>query len=177
MSASDPNSTSTVQRNLFSADKSPVPFSFEDITALLPSEESEFAFGILPTTRAALPRSRASIEHPELVNHPSRSLFGTLIQAYALWGRVARGACLDQKGVKHSAINLWHSASEYSQLSTMLNQWEAALPRGHRWSEWYLRIYKTETLDLVCIWKFWGLQSITHLCIVICVNIHGLASQ
>jgi len=129
------------------------------ITALLPCEESEFAFGLIPQARAALPGSQAAIDHPELVNCPSRSLFATLIQAHNLWGRVARGACLDEHKLKQdSVINLWESASEYSQLSTALNQWEAGLSKGHRWSEWYLRIYKTENLDLAYVSIFMALR-------------------
>jgi hypothetical protein len=138
---------------LFSGEKSPVPFALNDITALLVKKRS-LRLASFPSARAALPGSLAEIENPELVNCLSRSLFATLIQAHNLWGRVARRACLDEQNRKHSAVNLWEGTSEYSQLSTALNQWEADLSRGHRWSDWYLRVYKTENLDLVCLhWR------------------------
>jgi hypothetical protein len=91
------------------------------ITALIPCEESEFAFGLIPQARAALPGSQAAIDHREVVNCPSRSLFATLIQAHNLWVRVARGACLDEHKLKQDSVNFWESASEYSQLSSALN--------------------------------------------------------
>jgi hypothetical protein len=128
------------------------------ITALLPCEENEFAFGLIPHARAALPGSQAAIDHPELVNCPSRSLFATLIQAHNLWGRVARDACLDEHKLKQDSVNLWESPSEYSQLSSALNRLEAGLSKGHRWSEWYLRIYKTENLDLAYVSIFTALR-------------------
>ncbi len=108
-------------------------------------------FGLLPDARAALTGSQAAIERPELVNSPNRSLFATLIQAHNLWGRVARRACLDTSKLKPPGLCLWETRSEYSQLSTALNQWEGGLSKSHRWSEWYLRIYRAENLDLAYV--------------------------
>ncbi|EXJ86685.1 hypothetical protein A1O3_03638 [Capronia epimyces CBS 606.96] len=147
-----------MQSNLFSGNKSPVPFSLQDMTALLPCEENEFAFGLTPAARAALPGSQAAIDHPELVNCPTRSLFASLIQAHSLWGRVARRACLDEPKLKCGTISLWDGTSEYSQLLTALNQWEANLPAGHKWSEWYLRMYQRENLDLAYVSIFMALR-------------------
>jgi hypothetical protein len=123
------------------------------ITALLPCEESEFAFGLLPQATAALSGSQAATNHPELVNCSSRSLFATLIQAHNLWG-----------------AGFSKSLGKCEQvLSAALNQWEAGLSKGHRWSGWYLRIYKTENLDLAYVSIFMALRlsnvvlRLTHL--------------
>jgi len=105
----------------FYGTKCDAPNLMGSITALVPCEENEFAFGLIPHARAALPGSQAAIDHPELMNCSSRSLFATLIQVYNLWGRIARSACLDEHKLKQDSVNLWEGASEYSQLSSALN--------------------------------------------------------
>lgn len=121
-----------VQRNLFSGEKSPVPFALSDITALLPCEESEFTFGYISNPRAALPGSHAAIQNPELVNCQTRSLFATLIQAHSLWGRVARGACIEEQRPTRATSSIWETASEYSLLESSLTRREAGLSKSHR---------------------------------------------
>ena len=135
-------------RNLFAGHHSPVPFALNDLTALLPSDESDFAFGVIPRIRAALPTSQAAIDHPELVNCSSRSLFGAVIQGYKFWGQIARGACLDGGGPKIGDVQLWDNASPYSQQSMALLEWEAGLSKEHTWTEWNLRVYKAQNLDI-----------------------------
>ena len=153
-----PSLTSPVQRNLTSGDRSPVPFSLNDITTLLPCEEHEFSYGLLPAARAALPGSRAAIDQTARVNFPSRSLFASLIQAHNLWGRVARRACNNPDASDNSGQNLWDESSEFLQLSLELQTFEAALPRSHQWSEWFLRNYKADSLDLAYTSIFMALR-------------------
>lgn len=154
---------------LYSGERSPIPFSLGDITTLLPCDESEFSLGIFPRERAALPGSSAAVTNPALVSSSSRSLFGTLIQAYSLWGRVARSTCLSERKQDQAATDPWNSQSRYSELSAALRNWEAGLSAGHRWSKWYLRVYKSESLDLVLIFlgpefrKLTGPQAYTSI--------------
>lgn len=152
-------------RNLFAGNYSPVPFALNELTALLPAEEQDAAFAVVPSVRAALPYSQAAVDHPALgaADCPARSLFGTVIQAYQLWGRVARGACLgmDRPGTKRDAtrtcpssppaalpLPLWDSDSAYSKQTAALADWEDALSRAHAWSPWNLRVYRAQGLDI-----------------------------
>ncbi|KAH8881457.1 hypothetical protein GQ53DRAFT_702217 [Thozetella sp. PMI_491] len=145
-------------RNLFAGLHSPIPFDLADLTTLLPCDENEYAFGIVPKVRAALPTSQAAIDRPELVNCSSRSLFATLIQAFKFWGQVARGACVDAAKSKNASINLWDNASQYSQLSMALMEWEASISKQHMWSEWNLRVYKAQNLDIAYTSIFLGVR-------------------
>lgn len=157
----------TVLRNLFAGNYSPVPFALNELTALLPAEEQDAAFGIVPSVRAALPYSQAAVDNPALgaADFRARSLFGTVIQAYQLWGRVARGACLEmerpggvakKRPIANAAARLappwtptlWNSDSSYAQQVAVLTDWERGLSRSHAWSEWNLRIYLTQDLDV-----------------------------
>jgi hypothetical protein len=47
----------------------------DSITTLLPCDESDFAFGIIPTERAALPGTRAAMANPSFTSVKSQSLF------------------------------------------------------------------------------------------------------
>lgn len=137
-----------VYGNLYSGGRSPVPFPLGDITTLLPCEENEFSLGIVPRERAAFPGSSAALDDPSLISSSSRSLFGALIEAYSLWGRVARSTGTRDRKQK-TFIEPWNPQSKYSELSSALQNWEAGLDRRHQWSEWYLRAYKTQCVDLV----------------------------
>lgn len=136
------------QDNLHSGHSTPMPFSPSDITALLPSEESDFAFGTIPHARAALHGTPPAVEYPHLVNLPTRSLFATLIQAHNLWGTIARRACRTDGHLAGLIRTPWVNSSEYMQLSQSLQEWEDNLPSRHRWSVWNLRGYKAESQDL-----------------------------
>lgn len=140
--------SSLVYGNLYSGEGSPVPFPLGDITTLLPCEENEFSLGIVPKERAAFPGSSAALHDPSLISSSSRSLFGALIEAYSLWGKVARSTGTRDRKQK-IFIEPWNPQSKYSQLSSELRTWEAGLDRRHQWSEWYLRAYKTQCVDLV----------------------------
>ncbi|EXJ84728.1 hypothetical protein A1O3_05399 [Capronia epimyces CBS 606.96] len=76
--------------NLHSGHNSPVCFPLGDITTLLPCDEQDFAFGVVPAERAALMGTPPAIQDPRLTRSPSRSLFASLIQSHNLWGQVAR---------------------------------------------------------------------------------------
>lgn len=136
------------QDNLHSGHNTPASFSLGDITTLLPCEESDFAFGLIPHERAALHGTRAAVANPMLTRVPSRSLFASLIQTHNLWGQVARRACRNDSGVAGADLEPWNSSSEYVRLTIALQQWGEQLPKRHQWSVWNLRGYKAETLDL-----------------------------
>lgn len=69
------------QDDLHSGNLTPASFVLADVTALLPSDEIDFAFGREPTSRAALAGTRAALTNPLLATLPDRSLFATLVQA------------------------------------------------------------------------------------------------
>ncbi|RDW80196.1 hypothetical protein BP6252_04834 [Coleophoma cylindrospora] len=136
------------QDNLHSGHNTPASFSLADITTLLPCEESDFAFGLVPQERAALLGTRAAAANPALTKIPSRSLFASLIQTHNLWGQVARRACRNDSGTAGVDLEPWNSSSEYVRLTVALQQWGEQLPKRHQWSVWNLRGYKAEALDL-----------------------------
>lgn len=146
------------QTNLYSGHNTPSPFAFSDITAQLPCEQSDFAFGVLPSERAVLPGTQAAEAHPNLVSTPSRSLFASLVQCHNLWGQIARRACRSERELNGVTPKPWEESSEYSQLSNALRQFEQDLPVKHRWSVRNLRGYKAESLDLVCTLNICGLR-------------------
>lgn len=136
------------QENLHSGFSTPAPFPLEDVTALLPSSESDFAFGIVPSSRASLPGTRSAMLEPKSVFVADRSLFASLIQAHSLWGRVARRAHKPETTHANGMLPPWNDESEFKILVGALNEWEAKLPPRHRWSVWNLRGWKAESLDL-----------------------------
>ncbi|THH19551.1 hypothetical protein EW146_g1636 [Bondarzewia mesenterica] len=147
------------QDNLQSAMNTPAAYSLDDISALLPCEEKDFAFGVVPRERAALNGTAAAAVNPSLTSTPSRSLFATLIQAHNLWGQVARRACqweneLPERSCEQrddlgsQSVAPWDKSSEYAQLARALRVWEDELPERHRWSITNLRGYRAESLDL-----------------------------
>jgi hypothetical protein len=130
--------------NLYTGHQAPVSFSRSDISALLPCEESEFAFGRISHERAALPGTQAAQESPELTSMPSRSLFATLIQVHDLWGQVARRASHSEREREP-----WLENSEYRRLTSIIKKWEDNMPDRHRWSLWNFRGYKSDRIHMV----------------------------
>lgn len=136
------------QDNLHSGYTSPVSFSLNDITTLLPSDESDLAFGTVPAERAALAGTLIATRNPSLVHRASRSLFATLIQTHNLWGQIARRAVSNDFSDSGTPFHPWDARSDYAQLIKTLSYWEDHLPPRHRWSIWNLRGFKAEDLDL-----------------------------
>lgn len=143
------------QENLHSGHNTPTPFAPGEITTRLPCSESDFAFGVVPTTeRAALPGTPPALADPSLVFSPGRSLFATLVQAHNLWGDIARRACRPTGrqsgglGASSPAPAPWDDDSELMTLTRTLRQWEDSMPARHRWSAWNLRGWKAESLHL-----------------------------
>ena len=50
----------------------------DSITTILPCDESDFAFGIISTERAALPGTRAAMANPSLTSVKPQSLFASV---------------------------------------------------------------------------------------------------
>ncbi|KUJ10420.1 uncharacterized protein LY89DRAFT_562387, partial [Mollisia scopiformis] len=139
------------QDHLYSEHNAAVAFPLSDITALLPSDEIDFAYGIIPAKRAALGGTKAAIKCPGLVSLPCRSPFATLIQAHNHWGEIARRAGRASRSKREKAdqdIKPWEENSEYSQLTRSLKEWEEKVTPRHRWSLINLRGHKAEGLDL-----------------------------
>jgi hypothetical protein len=134
------------QEVLHSANDVPASFCLHDITALLPCEESEFAFGEVRNKRRALRGTQPAIEDPTLCNLPSRSIYAGLIQVQNLWGRVARHP---HNGEGKPVDKPWRPTSYYSQMCEELNSWGGQLNPRHTWSIWNFRGFKTEGLHLV----------------------------
>lgn len=132
----------TAEDNLHSSHASPVAFGADDITTLLPCEESDFAFGRRPSSRAALPGTKAAKLWPELTSLPSRSLFATLLQAHSLWGSVARKAW--RADFCSEGPPPWDQSSTYAAMCRTLTEWERDTPASHRWSAWNMRGHSAE---------------------------------
>lgn len=141
----------TGQDHLYSEHNAAVSFPLTDITALLPSDETDFAYGAIPQQRAALQGTQAALKNPELCSLQSRSPFATLIEAHSHWGEIARRAGRASRSERERAdekVKPWERASEYSQMTKMLKDWEEHVPMRHRWSLINLRGHKAEFLDL-----------------------------
>jgi hypothetical protein len=133
------------QDNLHSGPRSPVLLSASDITALLPSNEKDFANARQPKSRAALEDTPPALESPALVADEGRSLFAVLIQSHYYWGAICRRAINNNK-----SLHPWDPAGEYAQMERRLAEWERGLPNDYRWSSLLLKGYKQEGQDLVC---------------------------
>lgn len=133
--------------NLYTQQHLPASFAKADITTLLPSDESDFAFGNVPTNRAALTGTAPALRDTSLTSLPRRSLFATLIQTHDLWGMVARDA-YDEAGTSTLNARPWSPDSDFSRAATILRDWEMNIPHNHRWSPWNLRGFKAEKVDL-----------------------------
>ncbi|VUC20872.1 unnamed protein product [Clonostachys rosea] len=134
------------QENLHSGYGTPAPFPLESITTMLPCNELDFASGVIPPERAALPGTRSALIAPTLVYAESRCLFATLIQAHSLWGSVARRARRSDRLV--SRLPPWDYQSEFHQSTGDLHAWEAALPDSHAFTEENLMVWKAEDMHL-----------------------------
>ncbi|KAF3797033.1 hypothetical protein GCG54_00008999 [Colletotrichum gloeosporioides] len=150
--------TFTGQDNLHCGALSPVSLAANDITALLPSNEDDFANGREPYSRAALEDTPPARDNPSLIHQPSRSLFASLIQAHYYWGKVARRAMATMK-----SANPWDPTSEYAIMAKQLMNWEHQLPADHRWSMVLLKGHKTVGEDLAYL----GVTMITKLCNIV----------
>ncbi|KAI8232549.1 putative transcriptional regulatory protein [Colletotrichum sp. SAR 10_96] len=146
------------QDNLHCGALSPVSLAANDITALLPSNEDDFANGREPYSRAALEDTLPARDNPSLIHQPSRSLFASLIQAHYYWGKVARRAMATMK-----SANPWDPTSEYAIMAKQLMNWEHQLPADHRWSMVLLKGHKTVGEDLAYL----GVTMITKLCNIV----------
>ncbi|KAL2136412.1 hypothetical protein VTI74DRAFT_3846 [Chaetomium olivicolor] len=146
------------QDNLHSGPRSPVLLSASDITALLPSHESDFANAREPESRAALEDTPPALANPALVADGGRSLFAALIQAHHYWGAIFRRAVNNNKSPRP-----WEANSEYAQMERRLREWEEGLPHEYRWSSALLKNYKQEGLDL----GYLGVTMIPRLCNIV----------
>lgn len=134
------------QENLQAGYSSPAPFPHDDITARLPCDEHDFAFGVDPSPRSVLSGTVPSQQQPEAARSPHRCLFATMVQSHHLWGQVARRAC--RSDLKTSGSEPWDPASEYQVLTRELRRFEDEMPERHRWSLWNLRGWRDEQLHL-----------------------------
>ncbi|KAF4124474.1 Fungal specific transcription factor domain [Geosmithia morbida] len=136
----------------------PVSLAASDITALLPSDEADFAAGRLPGRRAALADTLPAIKSPSLLNDPDRSLFASFIQIHYFWGTVSRRA------ISYSRSSCpWDPGSHSAQMMDMLSNWEASLPIEHRWSAAMLQKHKSESQDL----GYLSITMMTRLCNIV----------
>ena len=134
--------------NLYTQQHLPTSFVNSDITTLLPCSEKEFAFGRIPSQRAALAGTIPALKEPHLATLPTRSMFASLIQIHDLWGMIARTACRDELLNDRSESRPWEDSCRYKSIAKLLSEWEANLPQEHRWSSWNLRGFQAEHVDL-----------------------------
>lgn len=135
------------QENLQAGYSSPAPFPLDDLTARLPCDEHDFAFGVAPAPRSVLPGTAPAEQAPDAARSKHRCLFATLVQAHHLWGQVARRACRSDLKSPGGA-RPWEAGSEYQTLTQQLRVFEAEMPDRHRWSLWNLRGWKAEQMHL-----------------------------
>lgn len=132
------------QDQLHSGPYSPVSLAASDITTLLPCDESDFALGREPQSRAALQDTPPAVENPGLICDLHRSLFASLLQAHHFWGIVRR-----------RAVNLarssapWDPTSKFALMDNQLRDWEHGLPHEHVWNSFALKRYQAEGQELV----------------------------
>lgn len=134
------------QENLQAGYSSPAPFPLDDLTARLPCDEHDFAFGIHPSPRSVLPGTIPAEQQPDAARSKHRCLFATLIQSHNLWGQVARRAC--RSDLKTNGLQPWEAGSEYQTLTSELRAFEDEMPDRHKWSLWNLRGWKAEQMHL-----------------------------
>lgn len=142
------------QENLQAGYSSPAPFPAEDITARLPCDEHDFAFGVHPTPRSVLAGTVPAQQQPDAARSPHRCLFATSVQSHHLWGQVARRACRSDlkmtagAGAGGSGTRPWEPTSEYQVLTRELRTFEEEMPERHRWSLWNLRGWRDEQMHI-----------------------------
>ncbi|KAK7749633.1 hypothetical protein SLS53_000211 [Cytospora paraplurivora] len=151
------------QENLHAGYSSPAPFPLEDITARLPCDEHDFAFGIYPTPRSELPGTVPALVKSDSAQSPHRCLFATLIQSHNIWGKVARRAC--RSDLKVNGLEPWEPGSEYQVLTREIRKFEAEMPERHRWSAWNLRGWRAEQMHLA------------YLAVVMVLNVSNIVER
>lgn len=135
--------------NLYTQQYLPLSFAKSDITTLLPASENDFAFGRVPLVRSALAGTAAADKNPHLVALQPQCLFATLVQVHDLWGMIARQCYRGTSPADLNDSRPWDVNSKFKQTSDLLRSWEQNVPLDFRWSQWNLRGYKAEHVDLV----------------------------
>lgn len=136
------------QDNLHSGYNSPAAFALGDITVLLPCEESDFQFGIVPRERAALQGTLSAIRDPSLTGLSKRPLFATLIQAHSLWGKVARKAAGSSEATLFLVSSPLGPNSQFREIVQALDDFERQLPPQQKWSTRNLKVWKEFGFEL-----------------------------
>ncbi|GAA5908635.1 hypothetical protein JCM6882_003699 [Rhodosporidiobolus microsporus] len=134
--------------NLTSGSHRPASFSPVEISALLPCDEEELAFGIPPSQRASLPGTNAATLNPPSALLPDRSLFASMITAHYLFGKVASLACSSETAPSNQP---WLPTSDFSRLAEELRLYEGTLPPRHVWNLQNLRGMRAKKLDLALL--------------------------
>ncbi|KAI1391939.1 uncharacterized protein F4822DRAFT_425157 [Hypoxylon trugodes] len=146
------------QDNLHSGPYKPLSLAPGDITALLPSDETEFENGKIPERRAALDGTPPAIQDPGLTILRPRSLFASLMQAHNLWGIIARRLLFNRKSGRPN-----DGCSEYAKLNRRLMDFEQNLPSDHTFGKILLGGYRHYGEDLAYL----GLTGCVRLCHII----------
>ncbi|KAI1760943.1 hypothetical protein GGR53DRAFT_525584 [Hypoxylon sp. FL1150] len=146
------------QDNLSSGPYKPLSLAPGDITALLPSDETEFEAGKVPEQRAALDGTPPAVQDPSLMSLRPRSLFASLMQAHNLWGIIARRVLLNKKCGRPN-----DGGSEYAKLKRRLLDFEQNLPNEHTFNKIMLSGYRFYAEDLAYL----GLTGCIRLCHIV----------
>ncbi|KAI1079693.1 hypothetical protein F5B20DRAFT_543271 [Whalleya microplaca] len=146
------------QDNLHSGPYKPLSLAPSDITALLPSDETDFDSGTIPERRAALEGTPPAIQNPDLASLIPRSLFASLMQVHNLWGIVTRRVLFNEKCWQPN-----NGDSEYAKLNRRLLEWEKRLPNEHGFGKILLGGYRHYSEDLAYL----GLTQCLRLCHIV----------
>lgn len=146
------------QDNLSSGPYKPLSLAPGDITARLPSDETEFEAGKVPEQRAALDGTPPAVQDPSLTSLRPRSLFASLMQAHNLWGIIARRVLLNKKCGRPN-----DGGSEYAKLKRRLLDFEQNLPNEHTFNKIMLSGYRFYAEDL----SYLGLTGCIRLCHIV----------
>ncbi|OCF32258.1 hypothetical protein I316_06173 [Kwoniella heveanensis BCC8398] len=145
----------TCHENLLAGQSRPIQISLEEVDVLLPCEESEFNFGIPPTSRSSIAGIlRGASGGYASSGQGEKSLFASLVQVKILWSLTARQAC---RGTGRFETIPWSHSSR--NLLTALQDFEVNLPIKHRFTVTNLRGMMVEGLDLA----FLSITLITRL--------------
>ena len=107
---------------------------------------------VSPSSAATLSASSGRTSQVQNMLTTDRSLFATMILSGDLWSRVAQFVSWKGDLPANSPAGLppWDLRSEYHIFICELEEWEAALPVRHQFSQQSVKAYRTKQLELVC---------------------------
>lgn len=142
-----------------------VPKSFLPLEASipLPSQEEDWAFGVISVPPTYFPGSKAE----QMNEKGNLSLLGALLTIVTIWGKSARvlGGLSEPEAPVIKNAPPWRNDSLLEVTGIELHQWLSRLSNKQKWSTRNLLAYKDISLDLVsrlmyCRVRFCGTEAL-----------------